>query len=130
MMPEISDQATRTAATISAIQRFDAAFNRHAVEEIMAAMTDDCVFESTYPPPDGQRHEGQAAVRAAWEEFFQASPHASFEIEELFACDDRAVVRWRYHWIDATGTAGYVRGVDVIRVRDGKVAESLAYVKG
>jgi hypothetical protein len=33
--------------------------------------------------------------------------------------------RWRYDWGD-----GHVRGVDVIRVRDGQIAESLAYVKG
>jgi hypothetical protein len=32
-----------------------------------------------------------------------------------------------FHW-DYTG--GHVRGVDVMRVRDGKVAEKLAYVKG
>jgi hypothetical protein len=32
---------------------------------------------------------------------------------------------WRYSWAD-----GHVRGVDVIRVRDGKVAEKLSYVKG
>jgi hypothetical protein len=38
---------------------------------------------------------------------------------------DRAFVRWRYMWGD-----GHVRGVDVMRVRDGRVAESLAYVKG
>ena len=28
------------------------------------------------------------------------------------------------------GTPGHVRGVDVFRVRDGKVAEKLSYVKG
>ena len=38
---------------------------------------------------------------------------------------DRAVVRWVFDW----GT-GHVRGVDVMRVRDGKVAEKLSYVKG
>jgi hypothetical protein len=25
---------------------------------------------------------------------------------------------------------GHVRGVDILRIRDGKIAESLAYVKG
>jgi hypothetical protein len=35
------------------------------------------------------------------------------------------VARWRYEWGD-----GHVRGVDVFRVRDGLVAEKLAYVKG
>jgi hypothetical protein len=26
-------------------------------------MTDDCVFENTYPATDGTRYQGQAAVR-------------------------------------------------------------------
>jgi ketosteroid isomerase-like protein len=121
---------TMTDETISAIQRFHEALNQHDVEAVMAAMTDDCVFENTSPPPDGERFEGRQSVRAAWEEFFQSSSHAAFEIEELVAHGDRAFVRWLYRWIDTAGTAGHVRGVDVIRVRDGKVAESLGYVKG
>ena len=39
--------------------------------------------------------------------------------------DDRCVVRWRYDW----GT-GHVRGVDVIHLRDGLIAETYSYVKG
>jgi len=118
-----------TAATIAAIDRFNAAFNSHDVDAIMAAMTDDCIFEST-PPPDGQLFSGQAEVRAAWEGFFRSSPDAAFETEELFASGDRCVVRWRYQWLDSQGQAGHIRGVDLFRVRDGKVAEKLAYVKG
>jgi ketosteroid isomerase-like protein len=96
----------------------------------MALITDDCVFENTYPPPDGERFEGREAVRLAWEAFFRSSPHATFDGEELFACGDRVVVRWRYRWVQANGEAGHVRGVDLMRVRDGKVSEKLAYVKG
>ena len=110
--------------TLAAIERFNAAFNRHDVDEVMRCMTDDCIFENT-PPPDGERFVGSAAVRAFWEQFFAASPRALFETEEQFAVDDRAVVRWRYQW-----NGGHVRGVDVFRVRDGKVAEKLSYVKG
>ena len=116
-------------ATLAAVERFNEAFNRHDVEAVMAAMTDDCLFDST-PPPDGQRYEGQAAVRAAWQEFFDASPTAVFEAEEIFAAGDRCVVRWLYRWTDADGKPGHVRGVDLFRIRDGKVAEKLAYVKG
>jgi hypothetical protein len=29
----------------------------------MTLMTDDCVFENTWPAPDGERYEGQVAVR-------------------------------------------------------------------
>lgn len=114
-----------TAATLAAIERFNEAFNRHDVAAVMALMTEDVVFENTSPPPDGERHEGQAAVRAAWEEFFAASPNAHFETEEMVAIGGRGVVRWRYSWGD-----GHIRGVDVFRVRDGKVVEKLSYVKG
>lgn len=117
-------------STLEVVRRFNDACNRHDVDAIMSLMTDDCVFENTLPPPDGERHEGQVAVRAFWEQFFLASPDATFEAEETFACGDRCVVRWRYHWVEQDGTRGHVRGVDVIRVRDGKVAEKLSYVKG
>ncbi len=119
------------AATIAAIERFNEAFNRHDVAGVMAAMTDDCVFESTGPQPDGVRFEGQAAVREVWEGFFRSSPNASFETEDMFAAGDRCVVRWLYRWaVDSPGEPGHVRGVDIFRVRDGKVAEKLSYVKG
>lgn len=115
--------------TQAVVERFNAAFNRHDVPAIMALMTDDCVFDSTRPPPDGERLVGQAAVGAFWTAFFQRSPAARFETEELVACGDRCVVRWVYHWV-REGTPGHVRGIDLFRVRDGRVAEKLSYVKG
>jgi hypothetical protein len=35
-----------------------------------------------------------------------------------------------YRWMDGDGKSGHIRGVDVFRVRDGKVAEKFSYVKG
>jgi ketosteroid isomerase-like protein len=119
-----------TAATIAAIERFNVAFNNHDVPGVMAAMTADCIFDSTGPQPDGTRFQGQDAVREVWEGFFNSSPNAVFETEEMFAAGDRCVVRWLYRWVDADGKAGHIRGVDVFKVRDGKVSEKLAYVKG
>ena len=109
------------------IDAFNEAFNSHDVDRIMALMTDDVVFENTSPAPDGERFEGQAAVRAVWEKLFADSPNAVFTVEELFGDGDGArwTQRWRYDWGD-----GHVRGVDVFTVRDGKVAEKLSYVKG
>jgi ketosteroid isomerase-like protein len=43
--------------------------------------------------------------------------------------EDRAVVRWVYQKT-RNGQPWHLRGVDVFRVRDGRVAEKLAYVKG
>jgi ketosteroid isomerase-like protein len=91
----------------------------------MALMTDDCVFENTSPAPDGERLVGQAAVRAFWQALVDGTPAARFDAEELIACGDRCFVRWRYDY-----GAGHIRGIDAFTVRDGKVAEKLAYVKG
>ena len=115
-----------TAETIALINHFNEAFNDHDVGTIMALMTDDVVFENTSPPPDGERYEGKAAVRRFWAEFFASSPNARFETEDIFATHDRCLVRWTYRWSDT----GHIRGVDVFKVRDGKVAEKLSYVKG
>lgn len=110
--------------TRDAIQRFHDAFNAHDIEAVARCISDDCIFEDT-TPPDGTRYEGRDAMLGAVRSFFAASPAARFEIEELITTGDRALVRWRYGWAD-----GHVRGVDVVRVRDGRVSESLAYVKG
>jgi ketosteroid isomerase-like protein len=96
----------------------------------MALMTDDCVFENTAPFPDGTRYEGQTAVRGFWEEFFGSSPDAYFEAEDTFAAGDCCTIRWLYRWAPDGAQPGHIRGVDVFRVRDGKVAEKLSYVKG
>jgi ketosteroid isomerase-like protein len=111
--------------TLQAIEAFNEAFGRHDVDAVMRLMTDDCVFENTFPAPDGVRHEGQAAVRTFWEGFFASTPSARFETEELVAFGDRAFARWVFRWAD-----GHVRGVDVFRVAGGRVAEKLSYVKG
>jgi ketosteroid isomerase-like protein len=112
------------------IERFTAAFNRQELDAVMALMTDGCVFENTFPPPNGERAVGQQAVRAAFAAFFQSSPAAQFETEEIFALGDRAVMRWTYRWTNAGSGAGHVRGVDIYRIQDGKIAEKLSYVKG
>ncbi|MGZ8429969.1 MAG: nuclear transport factor 2 family protein [Candidatus Deferrimicrobiaceae bacterium] len=119
-----------TNATRMAIERFNEAFARHDVDGVMRTMTDDCVFENTRPPPDGERYVGQEAVRDFWERFFRSSPNAAFDTEEIFASGDRCAVRWLYRWVGMDGTPGHIRGVDLFRVRDGKVAEKLSYVKG
>ena len=110
--------------TLATIVRFNAAFGRQDVDAVMAQMTDDCVFEDT-TPPDGGRHEGQAAVRAAWTELFTGNPNGVFTTEHAVISGDRATYQWTYDYGE-----GHVRGIDLFKVRDGKVAEKFSYVKG
>ena len=120
---------TDTDETLAVIEDFNEAFGRGDIDAIMALMSDDCVFESTSPAPDGEAHVGQREVRRYWERFFAGTVAPHFAAEELFASGRRAVCRWRFTWGE-DGNTGHVRGVDVLRVRDGKVAEKLSYVKG
>jgi ketosteroid isomerase-like protein len=103
--------------------------NRRDIDAIMGMVTDDIVFETT-TPPDGERSEGRDAVRKAMESFFKNSRNPRFETEEVIVSGDRGVVRWKYTWDNEDGTKGHVRGVDIDKVVNGKVAESIAYVKG
>jgi len=117
------------AETLAVVERFNEATNRHDVDGMMAVMSDDVVFEST-SSPDGERYEGTAAVRAAWEALFREAPRARFEGEETVVAGDRCTVRWRYVFDSDSPEVGHVRGIDLIRVANGKITEKFAYVKG
>jgi ketosteroid isomerase-like protein len=109
---------------LKVVQSFGEAWAGHDLDAALAMVTDDCVFDATGPAPDGVRHVGPDAIRAAWQPIFE-DVASTFEEEEIFAAGDRVVQRWRYNW-----EGGHVRGVDVFLIRDGLVAEKLSYVKG
>lgn len=106
------------------VESFAKAWADHDLPAALALITDDCVFEATGPSPDGSRYIGPDAIGKAWRPIFD-DRSSRFEAEETFSAGDRVVQLWRYSW-----DGGHVRGVDVIKVRDGKVAEKLSYVKG
>lgn len=96
----------------------------------MALMTDDCVFEDT-TPPDGRVHRGRREVAAVWRELFAATRDPCFEFDDVVVDDDdRAVQCWTFRWTSDDGGPDHVRGVDVLRVRDGRVADKRSYVEG
>jgi ketosteroid isomerase-like protein len=119
-----------TATTIKVVEELEEALNRRDVDAFIALITDDCVFENTSPPPDGERYEGRSAIRTFLEDFFHATPSIDFQTEDLFASGNRCVVRWVFHWINSAGEHGHIRGIDVFHIRNGKMAEDFAYVKG
>ncbi|MEA3218555.1 MAG: hypothetical protein QOJ19_4711 [Acidimicrobiia bacterium] len=118
------DKAESGVDALDVVRAFGAAWGAHDLEGTLALVTEDCVFDATGPPPDGTRCVGRDAIRTAWQPIFD-DVASRFEEEEILAAGDRVVQCWRYSW-----DGGHVRGVDVFRVRDGKVAEKLSYVKG
>jgi ketosteroid isomerase-like protein len=110
---------------LATVERFNELFNQHDVEAVVQQMTDDVVFENT----SGGRFKGQEAVRALLQRAFGLMSPGWFDTEDIFAAGDRVVVLWKYTFNRAEPEAGHIRGVDIFRVRSGRVAEKFSYVK-
>jgi ketosteroid isomerase-like protein len=113
-------------ATADVVARFIAAFQQKDASAIRDLVAPDCVMEAMQPAPNGQRVEGYEANVAFWQAMV-ADSVGSFEVEDVVICGDRATQRWRYRF--GADEESSVRGVTLIAVRDGKIAEALAYAK-
>jgi ketosteroid isomerase-like protein len=102
---------------------FQAAWDAHDLDAVLALVTEDCAFDSARSGPGDPPVAGHEALRAAWAPSF-AKGGPPFEVEDCFAAGDRVVQLWVYRGGDRV-----VRGVDVFRVRDGRICEKSGYVK-
>ena len=109
------------------MHRFNDAFRRHDPEALAPLVDEHCIIENSQPAPDGSRHVGRDACLAVWQGL-AANTAARFEPEEVFAAGGRAIIRWRYVWGD--GAKDSIRGVNLMRAREGRIVEAMGYVKG
>jgi hypothetical protein len=116
------EQSKETAEIMS---RFNEVFLRHDPTELKNLIAEQCVIEKIGPAPDGDRCVGREACIALWEGI-ATEPGTHFDLEEVFAAGDRAIIRWRY-WL---GEDQSVRGVNLMRVRGSLIVEAMGYVKG
>ncbi len=125
------DPNARSAADlIELIERFADAWNRHDLDALMSMMTDDCVFEASAGPHiEGQRSEGQHAVRAAYAAVFDAFPDAHWANARHFGTGDRGVSEWTFSGTQHGGKRVEVNGCDLFTFRDRKIAIKNSYRK-
>ena len=109
---------------------FNESFNRHDIDAMMQLISEDFVFESISPAPDGSIYRGKEEISQFWQDFFRDSSLAHKEIEEIFGLGMRCIMRWRYEWVDEQGKESHIRGVDIFEVKDGLICQKLSYVKG
>lgn len=114
----------QTEETGEIMRRFNLAFAERNPALLRDLIAPDCVMESIQPAPDGTRYEGYEACFGFWEAI-ATDPVAWFDLEDTVAMGDHAVIRWRFNF----GDGGSVRGVNVMRVRDGLIVEALGYAK-
>jgi steroid delta-isomerase-like uncharacterized protein len=126
------------------IDAYNEAWNGHDVEAIVGMHTEDSVFENH---TSGGRAVGREAIRAIVSGVFATFPDIRFELRRLYLRDDLVVQEWtatathanpvsyRDGVLEPSGRAIRWDGMDIIPVRDGKVARkdvyanSLAYLR-
>lgn len=118
---------TTSEITREIMDRFNSAFEEHRPEDLDDLIGEGCVLENTTPAPDGARYEGREACLNFWKGV-ASSANLVFEAEEIWASEDRGIIRWQLRW--SQSRADRVRGVNIMRVRDGKIVEGQGYVKG
>jgi hypothetical protein len=118
---------TNSEVTREIMDRFNRAFEAHRPEDLDDLIGEGCVLENTAPAPDGARYDGREACLDFWKGI-ASSAHLVFEAEEIWASEDRGIIRWQLRWSESE--ADRIRGVNIMRVRDGKIVEGLGYVKG
>jgi len=102
---------------------FADAFNRHDLDALMSMMTADAVFEASVGKNvDGERHQGAAAVRAAFAAVFAQYPDAQWRNGRHFVAGDRGVSEWTFTGTRADGIRVETNGCDLFTFRDGKIA--------
>ena len=78
---------------------------------------------------DGQRSEGQQAVRAAFADVFATFPDAQWANARHFVSGNRAVSEWTFSGTRKDGSYVEVNGCDLLTLRDGKIAIKNSYRK-
>lgn len=117
---------TRPSQTLQVIQRFNQAFMQHDGSLLDDLIAEDCVMESVEPAPDGTRYVGRNACLEFWQKLAN-NRDGEFSDEDIVASGEHGIIRWRYRF--GPGLSQSVRGVNVMRVRDGLIIEALGYVK-
>jgi ketosteroid isomerase-like protein len=121
-----AQQPTTDDRTSQAIDRFNQAFQRHDATLLENLIAEDCVMESVEPAPNGTRVVGRADNLKFWTNLAN-NKDGAFEVEDVVVFGERANIRWRYRF--GPGLSQSVRGVTLMRLRNGLIVEALAYAK-
>ena len=108
---------------------FDA-FNRHDIDGVMQYFADDCVFYAVAGDECfGSTINGADAIAAAFTGVFNSMKDAHWAHDNHFIRDDNAVSEWTFTGTMADGKRVDARGVDIFKIKDGKIISKNAFRK-
>lgn len=118
------------AARRAVLARFAQAWNERDVEALMGCMAEDCAFHAAAgADPEGTRHLGRDAVRAAYSAIFEAFPQAHWAPSHTLLQGDCAFTGWRFTGTTAAGAPVEVEGGDLLVFAGEKIALKDSYRK-
>jgi len=117
----------KSKTNLSVVRRFYDAYNKQDEKILDEVIADDYVDHGHQP--QGQGIQG---AKSDHREIAGAFQDARFDIDEMFAADDRVVVRWTLHATHTGPFAGLsptqkkiaIHGISLYRLRDGKITET------
>ncbi|MEO5696295.1 MAG: nuclear transport factor 2 family protein [Burkholderiaceae bacterium] len=116
--------------TITMLQDFAKAWNRHDIDALMGFMSPDCEFHATAGPEQlGRSFVGTEAVREGFQLAWKAFPDAAWRDGDHFVCGERGVSESTFCGTRTDGARIEARMVDVFTFRGGKIAVKNAYRK-
>lgn len=110
---------------------FDA-FNRHDIDGVMTHFAEDCVFYTVAGDNAfGNEIKGRDAIAKAFEAVWTTMPDVQWADHAHFISEDgtRGVSQWTFRATNPDGTRTEAQGVDLFRIRDGKLVEKQALRK-
>ncbi len=119
-----------TAVSITLLQDFAQAWNRHDIDALMGFMSPDCEFHAGAGPDVlGRSFVGTEAVREGFQFAWKTFPDAAWRDGDHFVCGDRGVSESTFCGTRTDGARIEARMVDVFTFRDGKIAVKNAFRK-
>jgi ketosteroid isomerase-like protein len=116
--------------TVEMLEAVLDAFNRHDLDAIMAAFSDDAVLESPRGTESwGTRYVGKTAVREGLAARFAGIPDVHYSEDRHMVCGDRGVSEWLLTGATTAGERIAVRGCDLFEFRDDLIVRKDSYWK-
>lgn len=112
------------------LDHFFAAWNARDIVALMACMSENCAFHSAAgPDAEGERHQGRAAVLAAYKAIFDTFPKAAWTEVRHQVVGDVGLSSWRFIGTDTAGHPADVRGCDIFSFHGDRIALKDSYRK-
>jgi len=117
-------------AAVRAALAFHEAWNRGDAGVLEELLHPECVLETAFPAPAGERFDGKAAVLEYWRRQLLGEGRPLRTVKEIYGMGNRAVLHWQLKPSSPDFTPSPLRGVDLIKVQMGLIIEIISYCKG